>query len=542
MKKTARILSLVFLVLLVVSILVACSGGKDPAVQKKDDPVKTEEPAPVTDPGEKEGENEGETGKGEYCVFFVVTDPESGEELSKVEQEVKKSKDAYPPKKTDFGDYILDGWDSDGDGKADTGYKKVTCDMTVRAILRKKQLFTVTLLDEAGNNVLGKIEVRENDQLTMEAVNKAIKVPVKSGYFYDGITAADDTGIQTGMITGDCKFKITYRVADGTVPLVEKGTIQVDGLEDDAYKNAVLLPVDIHRQADNASDRKDAQITDKTVGKIVWDGEYVYVLVSVNDPTLIQRGEYYLTQVANGWVNDAAELFYSFEKNDMRERSETKLGVSPTAAEGMQKYAVSLTSGIMGGRSTHFEEVKIGVKHAYQTGADLDTTLDKSAKEGKYSYRVEIALPARTEGKAGAGADPATGLKKDAPAGSTDPKNYSFTEGEQLVAGDCIRFLLQINDLQYNLSSPDCEVREFTAEDAEAGLKPGFAYFLNKADNTTVSSIPFCASGHNQYELKYYLNFVLNDKDEGETVVYGYNEQNNGVGKDGKTVVRDYSK
>lgn len=61
MKKTARILSLVFLVLLVVSILVACSGGKDPAVQKKDDPVKTEEPAPVTDPGEKEGENEGET-------------------------------------------------------------------------------------------------------------------------------------------------------------------------------------------------------------------------------------------------------------------------------------------------------------------------------------------------------------------------------------------------------------------------------------------------------------------------------------------------
>lgn len=546
MKKLVKLLAVMLIAIMAVTVLVACDDSKKDDGDKKD---------PVTDngnsgdngnkdDGNKGDENQGGSSVGNrFTVTFVVKNPDTGEDLmTPVNKQVAKNKSALPPKQSDIDKWIVDGWDCDGDGKADKLYEKVTGNMTVTAVLREKKQFTVSFVARDGATALGSVSVRENDQLG-NAWMQSIDIPVIKGYYYTSLKSLTD-GISVNVISGDCTFQLVYAMADGTVPKVDK--IELDGKRDAAYETAVTLPVDYSKQSDwefynsygQLGSRAEPQITANTKAEVVWDGDYVYLLISVDDKTLGGRTSLYMGNVDNAWMNDSVELFYSFEKGENREMNRTKVGVVPVPpSQSQMKYSVPLSSGINQGRSTHFEEIQVAVS-TYMT----DNTLSSNPTNGQYSYRVEIKIPAKTEGSAAENCDPSTGLKPSANEGSKDKNDYAFTDGEKLSAGDCIHLQLQINDLQADLRN-DSNYREAESTDEQKGSH----YIIYKEGNkdgaaagTPVGNPPFSASGRGQYYLKYYINLVLNDKNEGETLAVGYDNDGNLVKADG-TIFKNFN-
>ena len=210
---------------------------------------------------------------------------------------------------------------------------------------------------------------------------------------------------------------------------------------------------------------------------MLWDGDYVYVLIEVYDTTLTARNDAYVKGGVDSYFNDAVELWYSFEQDATLTKNNTRVGLAAAGdniegvAPGQAKYALPRTwystyqTGIGGGRSTHFDNIEYAVRNHYydsQLGRPVDG-LDGAGVTAP-SYVIELKIPAKPEAEAdltkavdasgekltGTALEDfkATGLLPGKNKESNNINDYAFTTVDNLMVGDYVRFCLQINDLK----------------------------------------------------------------------------------------------
>lgn len=586
MKNIVKLLALMLVVLMTIGLLVACNDDKTPSGDQSN--TGNTDDTGKDNPDDK---NDPEPNAKEFSVQFTFVDPE-GNTLADpiVRPKVKRGNQAYPPNGyvndvQRFDNYVITGWDSDGDGTADEGYKNVTRNMEVKALLREKVDCTVNFTRLNGDAIAnGTFVVKEGAEITDEMIAEKFDIPVEMGkYFKNWVLASETSNSDIGCIRDDCTFKPTYGDTQGVVPLVDKGAVTVDGARDAAYDNAAFLPLNPHKQADTEAEALDddpnhfgsttsgERYKTKTTAKayMVWDGDFVYFLIEVSDKTVSGRNEFYVKAIENAYLNDAVELFYTFEQTQASSRNNTKVGMD---AAGLAKYSVSRTRGIGGGRSTHYAEIQAEAQCALMYSEDVAIAnglyrsgySDAAKTVEAPSYRVEIAIPAKTEGvadKAGAEAD---GLTIDEATGFTggtaedytndfayqealkDEKNYMFTEGTKLKAGAFFRVALQINDLmvdQTTLSDLNSGCHEDNTKDPvnDPALKgdryAALSYLFNAAG---VGVYPkFAAIAQTQYVTKYYVCFSLGADSNSLTTVYSFGPNREFLDKDGNDITPD---
>ncbi|MCQ2385866.1 MAG: hypothetical protein MJ078_04260, partial [Clostridia bacterium] len=386
-------------------------------------------------------------------------------------------------------------------------------------------------------------------------------------YFAGWENADPLSDVTTDSISADASFQPFYGLTDGTIPKVAQGAIKVDGAADEAYgkgtEHAAMIPIGAFRQADDKKTpgspnaptdytQTTRKTPDENVGKSMgyaaWDGEYIYIMVEVYDGSLTARSSFYVNAVANSYLNDTVEFFYSCEQVAAANgQNQTKVGVTACkVGSAPKKFSMKLGSNINGGRSTWFEEIECAT-HTYLHNLD-DITLG-GPETDLPNYRVEIKIPARTEGVAADGCNELTGLKDGADEGSNDPDDYAFTGGEALEAGSFFRISLQVNDLQHDLASlldgaSAChEDQSALAALTEANPNyAGYALFDASGAEVLAEDIRFSAVGRTQYDLKYYITFSLGAAPEdGMTTIYSFDNNGEGLDKDG-TIVKEFSK
>ncbi len=412
----------------------------------------------------------------------------------------------------------------------------------------EEDLFLVCFYEEDGETLIDAIYAEYGEDIT-EYVEYFVYPETKAGYEFYGWQCAQNVSLY--YVTGNADFYPIYLPVDdgedeppllaydGCIPLVDG--ITVDGFWDDAYENAAILPLDTSRQADNRTETRVFTDLDG-VAYLVWDGEYIYVYVKVADSTLGGRSQAYMANVFNAYLNDTVEVYYSLYQGD-RDSSSMKIGVD---SMGVGKYCTKKRSEVEVGNtncSTHFDEILFATTSAITPHGEHGSYNEELTEEpfhwgsyGEYSYCVEIAIPARTEGVAdiynseGLTVDPRTGFiygRENADGSRTDdPDDYRFTDGDALLAGDLARFNLQIIDLpltREQLADPTSDYHESEELDATVGRN----HYLYDADGREVMPA-FCAYGHTQSDLSRYLTFVLGGEgEEGYSRIYDFDEYGN---------------
>lgn len=369
-----------------------------------------------------------------------------------------------------FVDYVIIGWDADFDGIPDYDYEYVTEDLVLYSIVRPKEQYEVTLLRSDGT-FYDSVTVTEGAQLDPSH----LKAPVELGKYFKGWEPVDPYSPSTlDCIMEDCSFIARVGSADGTIGKVASDTILLDGVRDDAYTvSGAYLAFNKYRQADQEITASyDVNTVNPNTGNmgnravptvdvdtwIVWDGDYIYVCIEVSDKTLVGRSRAYAKGGIDAYLNDAIELRYCFEQDYTLKANHTRVGLD---AFGTATYALPRSLGIGEGRSTHYDDIRYAVRTAltaigsdlsptgYVDGVSWDKASGAAEPESCPSYIVELAIPAWTEGVAAdiRGVDKKTGRIPGASLDSNAPEDYAFTTGDQLVAGDLVRFSLQVNDL-----------------------------------------------------------------------------------------------
>lgn len=581
MKQLLKVLALVLVLVLAVGVLVACNEDK-----------------PTTDPNNNnnnnnntnnntDDEDEGDE-DAEYAVTFMYVDPEGnpmpdvGGYTSKVHGRIEWNKNARNTNTgsvTAFTDYVIIGWNTDLEkamaGEVDDAcIKNIKKDKTVYSVVREKELKTVTFLKSDGK-VDSVVEMLEGSK-----VDSSIKRPSEMGRYFKEwqfVQKDDDNAHQSTIncIYGDCTFKAVMGATDGTIGKVGKDAIELDAKKDPAYEaSGAYLAHNTAKMANDALDTAHSGSymvpTVKADTWMVWDGDYIYLLIEVYDKSLTFRSDAYVKSGADAWCNDAVELWYNFEQDSTLTKNSTRVGLSALGdikTPGDGKYALPRSiyngnpTGIGGGRSTHYDDIEYAVRNAYFSD-------DKSglAADGKDlpSYIIEFKIPAWTEGEADLNyaykdwnaATPtekltgleledfkATGRLYGVAADNDNIENYRFTSGTQLQGGDFVRFCLQINDLKISfddlnplrylyLDTPDLATAKDFVKHHGAAWDETFAFdstiMLYEFDKTTnklkgaSTYDKFSATGSTQYNISMYLMFSLSDTAEADTKVWGF--------------------
>ena len=155
--------------------------------------------------------------KTDYSVSFTFIDPKGNVLAAPIIRNwVKRGGEAPPPNGYVnnvqlFENYVIIGWDSNGDGKADAGYKRVTHDMEVKALLRAKANCTVTFLDSNGTPIPnGRITVKEGTRITDEMIAAHFEIPKVTGKYFIGWMPSADSASDITCIRDSCTFKAMY--------------------------------------------------------------------------------------------------------------------------------------------------------------------------------------------------------------------------------------------------------------------------------------------------------------------------------------------
>ena len=465
-----------------------------------------------------------------------------------------------------FEDYVLIGWDSDGDCQPDEGIARVTRNMEVYAIFREKILCTVNLFAEDGVTLIATHSVKEGAALPTDQIS----VPTVSGKYFlrwENVNLSSPSTVD--CIFGNCAFRAGYGAAQGVIPRVSSD-ITVDGQRDAAYAHAAYLPLNNKRQAEGtlqlendpdfyaSAERTNRYKTDTTAGAyLAWDGDYIYALIEVSDTTLTARNAFYIQAVQNSYLKDAVELFYSCEQDASFNRNYTKVSLD---AMGMKLYSTSRDRGIGGGCSTHFAEIEYAADCAFNHSSHI------SASRGLYatgydsdgnrapSYRIEFKIPAKTEGEADMenypDIDPMTGFIGGTQEDYANDQeyqnalqlesNYKFTDGKVLKAGNLFRVSLQVTDLMVPmemLADRSSPCHEDSSINPDNDRLAATTYLYNATGQGVYPK--FSAVAQTQYDLIYYVWFVLGDDEESLTTVYDFTENQDFLDQNGKIIYRD---
>lgn len=478
-------------------------------------------------------------------------------------ESVRYGNAAHPPYMnsiTAFDNYVIIGWaDEDGYTYESDDFAYITENLTLYSVVRPKATFDVTFYYSDGRTVFDIVAVKEGDGISTDAVRR----PCELGKTFKEWRFVSVSGASsTSCVVDECAFVAVMKSVDGTIGKVSKGDVRLDGKRDDAYNiSGAYLPLNTKRQADaEITAAKDVEHggnravpTVRADSYLVWDGEYVYVLIEIFDKTLAGRSEVYAKNGIDAWLNDGVELRYSFEQNSVTTKNNTRIGVD---ALGVASYALGRDTGIGGGRSTHYEEIEYAVRNALtSTGSDLDV-----AGEGKPSYILEFKIPAKTEGEADLSHPEApstwhpeyaefirTGRLPERDPLSNDPRDYAFTDGDVLVAGDVVRFSLQVNDLAigheemtgeegtYFWDSPALEkiLADFPRFDPSNAMHKTLLFQTD--GHGTITGLAdtygrFSAAGATQTDLNYYVSFSLGENEDAQSKILGM-----GVDYRGKT-------
>ena len=554
MKKIFKIMSLVLMIVLAIGVLAACN-----------DKATDETPGPDngnTDPGNTDNGNEAPAGEGPFDVTFMYIDPQGTAmkdpegKTERVHRKVKLGKDAKNTVIDDpqvFENYVIIGWNADKAqamaGVADdAATKNITSNKILYSVVRAKHTFTVTFKNADGQ-VFKTLPMQEGSE-----IDDSIERPVKMGtYFKTWVVEGEGVASDTSCIRDNCTFIATVGITDGTIGKVAAGSIEVDGIKDAAYMTSgAYLPLNTTLQSDRSESRAKATVDADTY--LVWDGEYIYMLLEVSDKSLVGRADAYRKGGVDAYLNDTVEIWYNFEQDTTQTTNQTRVGID---AMGASKYALprcthgDKATGIGGGRSTHYDDIEFAVRNNVKGdfGTDLSRTgyvgnatwTEGVGEEPKYmaSYIMEIKFPAWTEGAAdiSQGADPKTGLLPGKIENSTNSDDYAFTPGTQLREGDFVRFSVQINDLmipQAEMTGAtktyfwDCAPLAKVQADwaGYATAKPeqlrSMLYATDGAGKITGmadTSDLFSSSGATQRDLPYYVMFSLSNNEKAETIV-----------------------
>lgn len=559
MKKIFKIMSLVLMIVLAIGVLAACNDkapDETPDGTTDDGNTDTDKPS-----GPADDEGDAPAGEGPFDVTFMYIDPQGNAmkdtegKTERTHQKVKLGKEARNTVIDDpqvFKDYVIVGWNAD---KAqamagvvdDAATKNIKSNKILYSVVREKYDFTVTFKGADGQ-VFKTLTMKEGS-----AIDASIERPVMMGTYFKAWVPDGEYESDTSCIRDNSTFKATVGATDGTIGKVAAGSITVDGKKDDAYMTSgAYLPLNTTLQADRSKTRAEATVDADAY--LVWDGEYIYMLLEVSDKTLVGRGEAYVKGGVDAYLNDTVEIWYNFEQDMSKTRNETRVGID---AMGYSKYALPRSiyngkvTGIGGGRSTHYDgiEVKVRNKVKGDQGTDLSRTgykgdatwIEGNGAEPEYmaSYIMEIKFPAWTEGAADTskGADPRTGLLPGKSEDSNNIDDYAFTSGTQLIAGDFVRFNIQINDLMISQAETtgaagtrfwDCAPLEKVQEDwsgyatATPSQLRSMLYATDGAGKITGmadTSDLFSASGATQRDLPYYVMFSLSNNENAKTIV-----------------------
>lgn len=561
MKKIFKIMSLVLMIVLAIGVLAACNDNATDETPGTSDGGNTDNGNTNTGTG-NEGEGEGETpaGEGPFDVTFMYIDPQGKAmkdtegETERTHRKVKFNKDAKNTTVDDpqvFEDYVIIGWNAD---KAqamagvvdDAATKNIKSDKILYSVVRAKYDFTVTF-KSADGEVFKTLTMKEGS-----VIDASIERPVMMGTYFKAWVVDGEYDSTTSCIRDDSTFKATVGATDGTIGKVAAGSITVDGIKDPAYMTSgAYLPLNTTLQADRSKTRAEATVDADTY--LVWDGEFIYMLLEVSDKTLVGRGDAYVKGGVDAYLNDTVEIWYNFEQDTTQTQNQTRVGID---AMGYSKYALPRSvyggnvTGIGGGRSTHYDDIVFAVRNNVRgdQGTDLSRTgyvgnatwTEGTGAEPEYmaSYIMEIKFPAWTEGAADTskGADPKTGLLPGKSEDSNNIDDYAFTPGTKLLSGDFVRFNVQINDLmiaQKDMTgaagtwfwdcAPQTEVNKWAgyATATQSQLRT-MLYATDGAGNITGmadTSDLFSASGATQRQLQYYVMFSLSNDENAETIV-----------------------
>lgn len=391
MKKVLLLLAL----LAVLVALVACGGEKTP----NDDTPKVTTKAPTTQAPK-------------YIVKFMDSElflDEDGKQVEFSSKEIKRGDFARAPRDPYHEGYVFLGWDVDD-------YSYITSDMTITAMYRPIDTYKVEFYD--GETLLGTVDVNEGEEVI------APTIPLKVGYVFsawdkpvarvdreweDFAAYADLSEEELASTEMVFKTKATYIEADGVIDYYDDIKFELkettaDGKKTyvpanvDYFKNSIhyveLNPKNVYVEGDTSKIAPDDNynMADTDIA-LAWDGEYIYMYVTVCDPTLMTRGRDYCAS-ENPYINDVFEFWYSAQK------------------------------------MPHDEIVKVFMLDFY--GYDMGS--DSEAKMSKYfadiEYKCEVVEDTNT-----------SYMFFKFPAKNED--------GEAFVAGDVFYYAVQIDDLRF---------------------------------------------------------------------------------------------
>ncbi len=581
MKNIIKLLALMLVLVLAVSIFVACDDTGDTGGTGG---------GGGSSAGGTGGSGTGGTGgsgnggsKTEFTVVFKIQDP-SGKKLDEGEtrEGLSRGDEAVEPYDVRdnidlYEDWVVIGWDCDGDGEADELYLDVTEDLTAVSVVRAKKIFDIELQDKDGNKVTT-IQVKESKPLIADDV----ELPAVKGMYHSGWTNVTTGSTSTiEKIVDQCVLKASYSEANAIVPMISKNTITVDGVigANEPYYQGAYLPINNLREVSSGNDMRNldpedvmtslgqtyneyyATIRSQMKGSetlyrcwsdatgwawLLWDGDYVYLMAEISDTSLIGRSPWFLGAVANAYMNDNIELWYSFEQDYDQEFTAKKIAAEPFTA---QKYKIDRTKSSAPGQtepaiannaySTHYSDIKLG--------ASIIAGDDGYAEDGSRTptYRVEMKIPARTEGVADVAnhpnVDPVTGYNGPSKLEAGGDKqyadalkqesNYAFTDGKALKVGNYIRLSLQLNDLMIKggmatLGDPNsaCHENDTLAQEKKETFAGGNEYWLftKNAEGEEVEVLPWLSpKGQTQYDTTAHLVFTLGGDSETANNVFG---------------------
>lgn len=607
MKNIMKLLALMLVLVLAITVFVACDGNSGQGGGEGGGQGGGSQGG--GEGGGNGGGEEEDTGATKFKVVFQYKDANGNVLAPEEERPVNRGKDAMPPynvvDRLDlFEDWVVVGWDCNGDGEPDELYKKVTKNITAVSVLRPKEQIDVTVQDKTGAT-LGTVKIKEGEAFTL-AGQTSVALPYVKGEYLSGWTkVAGEKTKDATKILDTCTFKAVYTKADGVVAKIDAGKVTVDGKigPTEPYYSGAYVALNSAREVSNGTNyaerskqqvltnlgeldgfneyyaavragNKNGELAYRCASDtegwawVLWDGDYVYIMVEVSDTTLIGRNDWFLKNVANAYLNDNMELWYSFEQDPDLEATWTKIGVDAMTGT---KYTIDRTKTGGGGNteaiigttmySTHYKNIEVAAYYAKGTAAqqaEMGMNRDGKDADGNRlpSYRIEIKMPARTEGKADVANNPNVDVKTGyaGPARDTFAEgeagdklyndqlliesNYKFTSGDALTNGSFIRLALQVNDLivpggQATLldKTSDChEDNDLAAKDIAENGTAGNKFYVYNADGKEI--IPwFAPKGNAQYELAHHLVLTLGNDGTSESTVYGYTWDRNKLDK-----------